>query len=323
MTTLEHVSAAATRIAGVAHRTPVHTSRTLDELTGARVFLKCENFQRVGAFKFRGAYNAMSQLEPAQRRAGVLTFSSGNHAQAIALSGRLLGIPTVIVMPDDAPAVKLAATRGYGAEVVLYDKHTASREELGAKLAAERGLSVIPPYDHAEIIAGQGTAALELHEEVPGLEVVLAPVGGGGLLSGTAVATKGMWPACTVIGVEPALADDAARSFASGRIETVTNPETIADGARTPSLGKLTFPLIRQHVSAIVTASEAQIASAMFWAWERTKLVIEPTAALPVAALLSGLVNVRGKRVGVIISGGNVELARMEQYRALAAGECP
>lgn len=323
MTTLDHVRAAATRIAGVAHRTPVHTSRTLDELTGARVFLKCENFQRVGAFKFRGAYNAMSQLEPAQRRAGVLTFSSGNHAQAIALSGRLLGIPTVIVMPDDAPAVKLAATRGYGAEVVLYDKHTASREELGARLAAERGLTVIPPYDHAEIIAGQGTAALELHEEVPGLEVVLAPVGGGGLLSGTAVATKGMQPTCTVFGVEPALADDAARSFASGRIETVKNPETIADGARTPSLGKLTFPLIRQHVSAIVTANEAEIASAMFWAWERTKLVIEPTAALPVAALLSGLVNVRGKRVGVIISGGNVELARMEQYRALAAGECP
>lgn len=317
MTTLDDVRAAAARIAGVAHRTPVHTSRTLDELTGARVFLKCENFQRVGAFKFRGAYNALSQLGPAQRRAGVLTFSSGNHAQAIALSGRLLGIPTVIVMPDDAPAVKLAATKGYGAEVVLYDKHKASREELGAKLAAARGLTVIPPYDHADIIAGQGTAALELHEEVPGLEVVLAPVGGGGLLSGTAVATQGLRPACTVIGVEPALADDAARSFASGRIETVKNPETIADGARTPSLGNLTFPLIRRHVSQIVTATEAQIAAAMFWTWERTKLVIEPTAALPMAALLSGLVNVRGKRVGVIISGGNVELARMEQYSAL------
>ncbi len=317
MTTLDDVRAAAARIAGVAHRTPVHTSRTLDELTGARVFLKCENFQRVGAFKFRGAYNALSQLGPAQRRAGVLTFSSGNHAQAIALSGRLLGIPTVIVMPDDAPAVKLAATKGYGSEVVLYDKHKDSREEMGAKLAVARGLTVIPPYDHADIIAGQGTAALELHEEVPGLEIVLAPVGGGGLLSGTAVATKGLRPACTVIGVEPALADDAARSFVSGRIETVKNPETIADGARTPSLGKLTFPLIRRHVSQIVTATEAQIAAAMFWTWERTKLVIEPTAALPMAALLSGLVNVRGKRVGVIISGGNVELARMEQYSAL------
>jgi threonine dehydratase len=318
MTTLDDVRAAASRIAGVAHRTPVHTSRTLDEVTGASVFLKCENFQRVGAFKFRGAYNALSQLGPAQRRAGVLTFSSGNHAQAIALSGRLLGIPTVIVMPDDAPAVKLAATRGYGAEVVLYDKHRDSREELGAKLAAARGLTVIPPYDHADIIAGQGTAALELHEEVPGLEVVLAPVGGGGLLSGTAVTTKGLRPECVVIGVEPSLADDAARSFASGRIETVKNPETIADGARTPSLGKLTFPLIQQHISQIVTATEAQIAAAMFWTWERTKLVIEPTAALPMAALLSELVNVRGKRVGVIISGGNVELARMEQYRALA-----
>lgn len=318
MTTLENVRAAAARIAGVARRTPVHTSRTLDELTGARVFLKCENFQRVGAFKFRGAYNALSQLGPAQRRAGVLTFSSGNHAQAIALSGRLLDIPTVIVMPDDAPAVKLTATRGYGAEVVLYDKYRDSREELGAKLAAERGLTVIPPYDHADIIAGQGTAALELHEDVPGLNVVLTPVGGGGLLSGTAVATKGLRPDCAVVGIEPALADDAARSFASGVIESVRNPETIADGARTPSLGKLTFPLIQQHVSQIVTATEAQIAAAMFWAWERTKLVIEPTAALPVAALLHGLVDVRGKRVGVIISGGNVELARMEQYRALA-----
>jgi threonine dehydratase len=308
MITVDDIRAAAERIKGEAHRTPVHTSRTLDAHCGASVFFKCESFQRVGAFKFRGGFNALSQFTPEQRKAGVLTYSSGNHAQAIALAGKLLGIPAVIVMPDDAPAVKLRATRGYGAEVVLYDKHEQTREDLGAKLANERSLTLIPPYDHPHIIAGQGTVALELHEQVPNLDVLLAPCGGGGLLSGCAVVTKALRPGCKVIGVEPTAADDATRSFKSGELQTVHNPETVADGARTPSLGKLTFPLIRANVDDIVTVDDAAIIQAMRFIWERTKLVVEPTGALAYAALHTGVLKFPGKGVGVVISGGNVDL---------------
>lgn len=304
---INDVHEAASRIRGFAHRTPVHTSRTVDGLCGATVFFKCENFQRGGAFKFRGAYNALSRLPAEQRAAGVLTFSSGNHAQALALAGRLLGVPVVIVMPDDAPRVKLAATREYGGEVILYDKHEATREELGRKLAAERGLTVIPPYDHPDIVAGQGTVALELHEDVADLDVLLAPCGGGGLLSGCAVASKALRPDCRVIGVEPAAADDATRSFKTGVLQTVHNPETVADGARTPSLGKLTFALIRQHVDDMVTVDDDEILQAMHFLWQRMKLVVEPTGALAFAALHSGALRYPGKRVGVVISGGNVD----------------
>ncbi|MCC7510509.1 MAG: threo-3-hydroxy-L-aspartate ammonia-lyase [Planctomycetes bacterium] len=309
MTTLEDIRAAARRIAGVAHVTPVHTSRSVNEHVGAEVFFKCENFQRVGAFKFRGAYNALSQLSPEQRKGGVLTYSSGNHAQAVALAGKLLGIATLIVMPDDSPEIKQRATRGYGAEIVLYNKRERTREELGGKLARERGMTIIPPYDHADIIAGQGTCALELHEQAPGLDVLLAPCGGGGLLSGCAVATKALNPACEVIGVEPATADDATRSFKKGELQTVLNPPTIADGARTPSLGELTFPLLLEYVDEMVTVPDTSIVAAMRFLWERMKLVVEPTGALAYAAIHSSKLKRKGKRIGVIISGGNVDIA--------------
>jgi len=298
---------AASRLAGRAHRTPVVTSQTVDARTGAKVFFKCENLQRAGAFKFRGAYNALSRLQPEQRR-GVLTFSSGNHAQAVALAGTLLGVPTTIVMPDDAPAVKLEATRGYGGEVVTYDKRTQSREELGARLAAERGLHVIPPYDHPHVIAGQGTAAKELFEEAGPLELLLVPCGGGGLLSGCAIAAAALSPGCRVIGVEPAAADDATRSFKSGTLQTVHNPDTVADGARTPSLGTLTFPLVLRYVHDMVTVDDAALLRATFFLWERLKLVVEPTGALAAAALLEGGLDAEGMRVGVVLSGGNVDL---------------
>jgi len=298
---------AASRLAGRAHRTPVVTSQTVDARTGAKVFFKCENLQRAGAFKFRGAYNALSRLQPEERR-GVLTFSSGNHAQAVALAGTLLGVPTTIVMPEDAPAVKLEATRGYGGEVVTYDKRTQSREELGARLAAERGLHVIPPYDHPHVIAGQGTAAKELFEEAGPLELLLVPCGGGGLLSGCAIAAAALSPGCRVIGVEPAAADDATRSFKSGTLQTVHNPDTIADGARTPSLGKLTFPLVLRYVHDMLTVDDAALLRATFYLWERLKLVVEPTGALAAAALLEGGLDAKGMRVGVVLSGGNVDL---------------
>ncbi|MBX3473607.1 MAG: threo-3-hydroxy-L-aspartate ammonia-lyase [Planctomycetes bacterium] len=312
--TFADIHAAAGRLEGVANRTPVFTSRTADDLCGATLFFKAENFQRVGAFKFRGAYNALSQLDAAQARKGVLTWSSGNHAQAIALAGRLLGIPRTIVMPQDAPAVKLAATKAYGAEVITYDKHTTTREALGEQIARERGLAIIPPYDHPHIVAGQGTAALELIEESPALDAVIAPCGGGGLLSGTAVATRHLLPEAKVYGAEPALADDACRSFRSGKIETVSNPNTIADGARTPSLGKLTFALIRQHVTDIVPIKEESIIKAMLFLWERMKLVVEPTGALGLAALMDGTLKLPGQRVGVILSGGNVDFAAVKPY---------
>ena len=309
--TFADIEQAAARLKGVANATPVHTSRTVDALCGASVFFKCENFQRVGAFKFRGAYNALSQFTPEQRKRGVLTFSSGNHAQAIALAGKLLEIPRLIVMPNDAPAVKLAATRGYGAEVILYDKRKQTREELAAQLAQERGMTIIPPYDHPHIVAGQGTAALELCRTQP-LDIILAPCGGGGLLSGTAIAAKGASAAIKVIGVEPANADDATRSFKTGKLCTVHNPDTIADGARTPSLGKLTFELVRKHVDDMVTVSEEQIIAAMFFLWERMKLVIEPTGAVAFAALHAGVLKFPGQRIGVILSGGNVDFAAIK-----------
>ena len=307
LVTYEDVAAAASRLRGVAHRTPVLTSSTVDEQTGARVFFKCENFQRAGAFKFRGAYNALSRLTGEQRARGVLTYSSGNHAQAIALAGRLLGAPVTIVMPSDAPAVKVAATRGYGGEVVLYDRSGPTREEIGARLATERGLILIPPYDHADVVAGQGTVAMELIEEVGPLDVLLVPCGGGGLLSGCGIAARALAPDCRVVGVEPEKADDATRSFRTRVLHTVTNPDTIADGARTPSLGKLTFPLVLQYVDDMVTVSDDSIVSATLFLWNRLKTVVEPTGALAAAALFDGAVAATSLKVGVILSGGNVD----------------
>jgi len=307
--TAASVRAAAERLRGAANVTPVMRSRTLDERSGATVFLKCENFQRGGAFKFRGAFNAVSLLSDEERARGVLAYSSGNHAQAVALTGRLLGVNTAVVMPMDAPAPKIAGTRGYGAEVILYDRSGRSREEIAAELREERGMTLIPPYDHPGVIAGQGTAALELIEEVGALDVVMTPCGGGGLLSGSALAAGEASPGCRVIGVEPELADDATRSFRTGQLASVHNPPTIADGLRTPSLGRYTFPLVRQNVSGMRTVTEAQIVEAMRFLWTRMKLVVEPSGAVPVAALLADSDAFRGKRVGIVISGGNVDLA--------------
>lgn len=307
--TADDVHAAAERLRGIAHRTPVVTSRTLDERLGAQVFFKCENLQRMGAFKFRGAYNAISLLSDEERARGVLAYSSGNHAQAVALSGRLFGLRTTIVMPDDAPVSKVEATRGYGAEVILYDKETQSREALAAQLKQERGMSLIPPYDYADVVAGQGTAALELFEETGPLDALLTPCGGGGLLSGSALAAGAVSPGCRVIGVEPELADDATRSFRTGIVQTVHNPATIADGLRTPSLGRITFPLVRAHVADMRTVSEQGIVDAMRFLWTRMKIVVEPSGAVPLAALLADPGAFKGMRVGIILSGGNVDLA--------------
>ena len=305
----DDVAAAHERIRPHARRTPALTSATIDALTGARVYFKCENFQRMGAFKFRGAYNALAQLAPEARHRGVIAYSSGNHAQAVALAGRLLGVPATIVMPADAPRVKLDATRGYGAEIITYDAATESREQLANRLAAERGLTVIPPYDHPHIVAGQGTAAKELIEDAGPLDLLLVPCGGGGLLSGCAVATKHLAPSCRVIGVEPAAGDDANRSFRSKTLQTVHNPCTIADGARTPSLGRVTFPLVLRYVDDMATVEDHELLKAMFFLWERMKVVIEPTGALGACALLERRFDVKGLRVGVVLSGGNVDLA--------------
>jgi threonine dehydratase len=308
----EDIAAAAARLDGRAHRTPVLRSRTVDARAGAQVYFKCENFQRMGAFKFRGAYNALAQLTPEQKRGGVLAYSSGNHAQAVALAGSLLGVKAVIVMPADAPQVKLEATRGYGAEVIAYDPKTASREELAARIAAERGMTVIPPYNHAQVVAGQGTAAKELFDETGPLDYLLVPCGGGGLLSGCAVAASRWSPGCKVIGVEPEAGDDATRSFHSKTLQTCRNPDTIADGARTPSLGTVTFPLVLHYVQDMLTVSDAELLRSLFWIWERMKIVVEPTGALAAAALLEGKLDARhdykGKRIGVLISGGNADI---------------
>ena len=271
------------------------TSRQVDERTGCRVFFKCENFQRVGAFKFRGAYNAISQLGAEQRRRGVLAYSSGNHAQAVALAARLLGTTAVIVMPQDAPQVKLEATRGYGGEIVMYDKHTTVREELAARIARERGLTLIPPYDHPHVVAGQGTAAKELIEDTGPLDFLFVCVGGGGLISGCALAADALSPGCKVIGVEPEAGDDATRSFKTKTLHRVHNPDTIADGARTPCLGEITFPLVLRYVHDMVTVSDRELLSAMLYIWERMKIVIEPTGALGAAALFEGRVKPAGR----------------------------
>jgi threo-3-hydroxy-L-aspartate ammonia-lyase len=305
------VDRAAANLYGVAHRTPVLTSRTVNEQTGCQVFFKGENFQRSGSFKFRGAYNALSQLSETQKQQGVITFSSGNHAQGIALAGNLLGISTTIVMPEDAPVVKQTATRHYGAHIILYDRAETNREELCRQLAHDRHLTIIPPYDHPHVIAGQGTATKELIEEVGPLDYLLVCCGGGGLLSGSAIAAHSLSPQCRVIGVEPATADDAARSFHSKILQTVHNPNTIADGARTPSLGQLTFPLIMHHVHDIITVSDEALLQTMFFLWERLKIVVEPTGALAATALLQGLVGKTGDRVGVLLTGGNVDLQQV------------
>ncbi|HET9317348.1 MAG TPA: threo-3-hydroxy-L-aspartate ammonia-lyase [Vicinamibacteria bacterium] len=307
--TYADVEAAAARIEGIAHRTPVATSRTLDDRLGASVFFKCENLQRMGAFKMRGAYNAIAQLTPAERKRGVVAYSSGNHAQAIALASRLLHTSATIVMPNDAPSAKREATEGYGARVVAYDPARETREEIAAALNRESNGTLIPPFDHPHVIAGQGTAARELLQEVGRVDVLVTPCGGGGLLSGSAIAAHALSPGCRVVGVEPEAGDDGVRSFRSGTLQTVHNPRTIADGARTASLGRITFPLIRALVSDMTTVSDAQIVDAMRFLWERMKLVVEPTGAMPLAALLNGRIPCeKGARIGIILSGGNVDL---------------
>jgi threonine dehydratase len=310
------VAAAHARLQGVAHRTPVHTSQTANALTGAQLFFKCENFQRMGAFKFRGAYNALAQFTPEQRKSGVCAFSSGNHAQGVALSAQLLGIPAAIVMPLDSPAVKMTATRGYGAEVITYDRYTQDREAIGRQLAQERGMTLIPPYDHAHVMAGQGTAAIELFEDTGPLDLLLVCLGGGGLLSGCAVVAQQLSPDCRVIGVEPEAGNDVQQSKQLGHIVKIDTPRTIADGAQTQQVGQLTFPVIQTLVDDIVTVSDAQLVEAMRFAAARMKMVIEPTGALAMAAAMQGVVDVRGKRVGVLISGGNIDIAQFAKYLA-------
>ena len=317
--TYDDVASATKQIAGAAHRTPVVTSRLIDGRTGAQVFFKCENLQRAGAFKFRGAYNALSRLSPDDARRGVVTFSSGNHAQAIALAGQLLRIPRVIVMPTDAPAVKRAATEAYGGDIVSYDRNREDRETIGRRLAHERGLTLIPPYDHAHIIAGQGTAAHELFEEVGPLDFLFVPCGGGGLLSGSALAASGLADRCVVIGVEPVAGDDATRSFRTRTLQTVTNPQTVADGARTSSLGTLTLPLVLDLVSDMMTVDDPPLLETMFYLWERLKMIVEPTGALGAAAALASGARIRGARVGVILSGGNVDLSQVPEWLQIVA----
>ncbi|KWF11480.1 threo-3-hydroxy-L-aspartate ammonia-lyase [Burkholderia pseudomultivorans] len=316
--TFDDVAAAAARIAGHAHRTPVMTSRTVDEALGAQVFFKCENLQRMGAFKFRGAFNALSRFDAGQRRNGVVAFSSGNHAQAIALSARILGIPATIVMPQDAPAAKIAATRGYGGQVVTYDRYTEDREQIGRDLAQRHGLTLIPPYDHPDVIAGQGTAALELFDEVGPLDAVFTPLGGGGLLSGTALATRTLSPHARLYGVEPEAGNDGQQSFRAGSIVHIDTPRTIADGAQTQHLGQLTFPIIRRDVDDILTATDDELVDCMRFFASRMKIVVEPTGCLSFAAARRMKDALKGKRIGVLISGGNVDLGN---FCALAGAQ--
>jgi threonine dehydratase len=312
MDLFDQVKAAHKRLTGHAHVTPVVTSQTLNRMAEAEFFFKCENFQRMGAFKFRGAFNAMSQLTDEQKKHGVITHSSGNHAQAVALVGRLLGIQTTVVMPDNAPAVKRTATEQYGATVIDYNPLETTREKISGDILREHQYSLVPPYDHIDIVAGQATAALELFENVSSLDMLLVPCGGGGLLSGTAIAAKGIDSRCRVIGIEPELADDATRSFRTGTLHTVQNPPTIADGTRTPSLGKVTFPLVRQYVDDMQTVPENAIIEAVKFLFYRMKLVVEPSGALGLAAILCGAVQPRG-RIGVILSGGNMDGQTMKQ----------
>ncbi len=309
MVGFDDIAAAAERLRGVAHRTPIVTSRTLDARLSAHLLLKCENFQRAGAFKFRGAYNAIAKLGSADRARGILAYSSGNHAQAVALASGLFGARATIVMPETAPLAKRQATEGYGARIVTYDPAREKREDLAERLRGETGSALVPPYDHEDVIAGQGTAAMELIEEAGELDLLLVPCGGGGLLSGSALAARRLCRRCRVVGVEPEAADDATLSFRTGVLHAVSNPPTIADGARTPSLGRLTFPLVRTNVDEMITVSDADLVATMRFLWERLKLVVEPTGVLGLAPAFQRRLDVTGKRVGVILSGGNVDLA--------------
>lgn len=314
--TYDDVIAAAARLEGHAHRTPVLRSSTADERWGARFFFKCENFQRMGAFKFRGAFNALSKFDAAQRKGGVIAFSSGNHAQAIALSARLLSMPAVIVMPKDAPAAKVAATKGYGAEVVMYDRFTEDREALTRRLAQERGMTMIPPYDHPDVLTGQGTAVKELIEETGPLDHLFVCLGGGGLLSGSALSARALSPDCKVYGVEPEAGNDGQQSFRTGKIVHIETPKTIADGAQTQHLGNYTFGIIQRDVDDIFTVTDAQLVDAMRFFAERMKIVVEPTGCLAFAGAIAAGKAMAGQRVGIVISGGNVDLSR---YAALLA----
>lgn len=310
------VAAAAERIADYANKTPVMTSRTVNDEFGAEVFFKCENFQRMGAFKFRGAMNALRQFTPEQRAAGVVIFSSGNHAQAIALSAKLLGIPATIIMPHDAPAAKVAATKGYGGNVVIYDRYTEDREKIGRELAEKQGLTLIPPYDHPHVIAGQGTATKELIEEVGQLDVLFVCLGGGGLLSGSSLAARHLSPDCIIYGVEPEAGNDGQQSFRSGKIVHIDTPKTIADGAQTQHLGNITFPIIQRNVHDILTVSDDELVASMKFIAERMKIVVEPTGCLGFAAARARKAELRGKKIGIIISGGNVDISRYSEFLA-------
>jgi len=314
--TYDDVIAAATRLEGHAHRTPVLQSQTADERWGARFFFKCENFQRMGAFKFRGAFNALSKFDAAQRKGGVIAFSSGNHAQAVALSARLLSMPAVIVMPKDAPAAKVAATKGYGAEVVMYDRFTEDREALTKRLAQERGMTMIPPYDHPDVLAGQGTAVKELIEAAGPLDQLFVCLGGGGLLSGSALSARALAPDCKVYGVEPEAGNDGQQSLRAGKIVHIDTPKTIADGAQTQHLGAYTFGIIRRDVDDIFTVTDEQLVEAMRFFAERMKIVVEPTGCLAFAGAIAAGKAIAGQRIGIVVSGGNVDLSR---YAALLA----
>jgi len=310
MSMFEKILSARERLSGIANVTPILKSRTLNEIAGAEVYLKCENFQRGGAFKFRGAYNAISRLDEEEMQKGVLTFSSGNHAQAVALVGSIIGINTYIVMPENAPLIKREATRIYGANIIYYDPQKTVREKIADQMMVQHDYALIPPYDHEDVIAGQGTVACEMFDELKQLDMILSPCGGGGLLSGTAVAAAGILPSCKVIGVEPELANDAFLSFNSKTLHTVSNPPTIADGTRTPSLGSITFPLVLKYVNDMVTVTEEEIKEAVRFLFNRMKIVVEPSGALGIAALMKGQFSGKGK-IGVIISGGNIDISAL------------
>jgi threonine dehydratase len=312
----EDVMMASSRIAGSARRTPVLTSRTSDAATGAMLFFKAENLQRAGAFKFRGAYNAIAALEPETRKRGVIAFSSGNHAQAIAYAAALQGVASTIVMPMDAPTMKVAATKGYGAKVVFYDRYGEDREAISRRLSEESGGALIPPYDHPDVIAGQGTAALELCEEMGEIDMFVTPLGGGGLLAGSALAVRAMSPNCSIVGVEPEAGNDGQQSLAKGEVVRIPIPKSIADGALTPSLGEHTFPIIRDAVERIVTVTDAQLVATMRFFAERMKIVVEPTGCLAAAAIFNGVLDCKDKRVGIVLSGGNVDLAALAGFLA-------
>ncbi|UVL81411.1 threo-3-hydroxy-L-aspartate ammonia-lyase [Pseudomonas sp. B21-028] len=315
--TYQDVVDAAIRLEGAANVTPVLTSRTIDEEVGAKVFFKCENYQRTGSFKFRGAYNSLAKFSEEQRRGGVVAFSSGNHAQGIALAAKLLQIPATIVMPTDAPAAKVAATRGYGAEIVFYDRYTEDREAIGRALAAKHGMTLIPSYDHPDVLSGQGTAAKELFESVGQLDVLFVGLGGGGMLSGTTLSTRALAPECTLIGVEPEAGNDGQRSFNSGEIVHIDTPDTIADGAQTQHLGHYTFPIILNGVNRIVTVTDEELIAAMKFFVQRMKIVVEPTGCLGLAAVRKLKDELQGKRVGVIITGGNIDIDKLGTFLQL------